>query len=524
MNLRRINFSLLVFICMGWFGCVHDPEYRKNQETQQLEADFARLDSIYYAKDSRSLSLELDRIRPLIPKQDVFFWSKYYLYRGGMITDPINWNHYVDSALNLFNNHLIQQQYKKEYIKVLIAKAEGQKQIKNYDEALDYYFKVRSFVDPAENPLSYAQYNTQIALLYYLQQRFQQAAQYHLIALSFLRNTQHENPQYLFYHTQAAISNAGIAYERAMQLDSASNLYTMGLTYIDEEDKKNIVGKRVLNASRIVFLDNLGGLKAQTGDLTGAKKLLEQAIDVPSSENDQDKITTYLKLADVHRELGNLDIADSLLNISEYILNLSGEDNYQIRPRIFKAKSELFLAAGDYTQAHAELAKHLHALDSLQQKNRELSNIDLDLKLESIQDKQDIATLSKTIEKRTHFLIITGIFLFMLVLIIVLILKNGRQVRKAKQIATDYNAQLEKVIAQLELSNQEYAKIMKLMAHDLKNPLGGIVGISTILRSDTELKEEQQELLQLILDSVNNMLEMIDELLDAKLTEEKEDF
>lgn len=129
---------------MGWFGCVHDPEYRKNQETQQLEADFARLDSIYYAKDSLSLSLELDRIRPLIPKQDVFFWSKYYLYRGGMITDPINWNHYVDSALNLFNNHLIQQQYKKEYIKVLIAKAEGQKQIKNYDEALDYYFKVRS--------------------------------------------------------------------------------------------------------------------------------------------------------------------------------------------------------------------------------------------------------------------------------------------------------------------------------------------------------------------------------------------
>lgn len=524
MNLRQINISFLVFICMGCFGCVHNPEYRKNQESHPLEADFARLDSIFYTGDSLTLNLELDRIRPLIPKRDIISWSNYYMYRGGLIIDPRYGDHYVDSALNLFDNHKIQQQHQKEYIKVLITKAQSQKQIKNYDEALDYYFKVKSLVDPTENPLSYAQYNTQIALLYYLQQRYHQAAQYHLIALSFLQDIQHENPQFLFYHRQAAISNAGIAYERAMQLDSAAHLYTMGLAYIDEEDKKNLVGKRILSASRIVFLDNLGGLKAQTGDLSGAKELLEQAIAIPSSENDPSKITTYLKLANVHRELGNLNIADSLLNISEYILNLSGEDNFQIRPRILKAKSDLFLAAGEYKLAHAELAKHLQALDSLQQKNRKLSGIDLELKMESKQDKQDIATLSKTIEKRTHFLIITAVFLFMLVMIIVLILKNAQQIRKAKQTATDYNAQLEKVIAQLELSNQEYAKIMKLMAHDLKNPLSGIVGISTVLLEEKELKDEQQELLQLISDSGYNMLEMIDELLDAKLTEEKGDF
>src|SRR5690606_38172185 len=127
-----------------------------------LEADFVRLDSIFYAGDSLTLNLELDRIRPLIPKRDIVSWTNFYLYRGGLITDPLYLDHYVDSALNLFDVPQTQQQYQKEYIKVLIVKAQAQKQIKNYDEALDYYFKVKSLIDPAENPLSYAEYNTQI--------------------------------------------------------------------------------------------------------------------------------------------------------------------------------------------------------------------------------------------------------------------------------------------------------------------------------------------------------------------------
>ena len=114
MNLRQINISFLVFICMGCFACVHNPEYRKNQESHPLEADFARLDSIFYTGDSLTLNLELDRIRPLIPKRDIISWSNYYMYRGGLIIDPRYGDHYVDSALNLFDNHKIQQQYQKE--------------------------------------------------------------------------------------------------------------------------------------------------------------------------------------------------------------------------------------------------------------------------------------------------------------------------------------------------------------------------------------------------------------------------
>lgn len=184
-------------------------------------------------------------------------------------------------------------------------------------------------------------------------------------------------------------------------LDSAAFLYNKGLAYLKEEDEKNIVGKRMLNASKIVFLDNLGGLKAQTGDLETARSLLEQSIAVPGTEeNDQSKTTAFLKLANVYMQLGNLTKADSLLKIAEHHMPVViEEDIYNISPRILKARSDLAVAGNDYKLAHSYLTRYIDALDSVQQKNRKLSGIDFNLKFESIQDKQDIAILSRIIEK-----------------------------------------------------------------------------------------------------------------------------
>ncbi len=521
--------ALLLFSNILWLSCAHNPENQQHP-VEQLGLQFIQIDSIYLSGDTVALGVELDRIRPLIAKNDIISWGNYYLYRGAIQIDPIDRNSYVDSAMSLYTSTQTQVRYKTEYIKVLIAKSEVLILHKRYDEALENYFKIRSLADPTENPIAYSEYNIRIAQLYYAQQRYRQAAHYHLIAHTILQSVETENPQYLFYLRQGAISNAGFSYEQANMLDSAAFLYNKGLAYLKEEDEKNIVGKRMLNASKIVFLDNLGGLKAKTGDLETARSLLKQSIATPVIENEVDKEkevsknTAFLKLANVYMQMGDLAKADSLLRIAEQNMPAVSEDTYNIAPRVLKARSDLAATGGDYKTAHSYLLKYMDVLDSLQQKNKELSGIDFNLKFESIQDKQDIALLSKIVEKRTYSLMIAGLFLVMLVFIIVLVLKNSRQARKAQRMSVEHNKQLENVITQLEVSNQEYAKIMKVMAHDLKNPLGGIVGISTVLLSDTKLSGEQKELLQLISDSGGNMMEMIDELLHSNLVTEKEDF
>ncbi len=135
-------------------------------------------------------------------------------------------------------------------------------------------------------------------------------------------------------------------------LDSAAFLYNKGLAYLKEEDEKNIVGKRMLNASKIVFLDNLGGLKAKTGDLETARSLLKQSIATPVIENEVDKEkevsknTAFLKLANVYMQMGDLAKADSLLRIAEQNMPALSEDTYNIAPRVLKARSDLAATGG----------------------------------------------------------------------------------------------------------------------------------------------------------------------------------
>jgi len=513
----------IFFLVTGllWSGCLSSPE-SQGKHQKQINTYFIQLDSLYLSGDIAAVSRQLDEFRNQIADDDFFSLTNYYYYRGIIQKDPLDRNRYADSVLHLYPVVPSDPDQKNSYIKALNLKCEVLMHYKKYEEALYNYFKIRSLTDPDKNPVAYADYNSRIAQLYYAQQLYRQAAGYHMLAYNTLHSIEYDNPQHLFYLRQGALNNAGFSYERANMLDSAEYLYQKGLAYLKEEHEKDIVGKRMLDASKIVFLDNLGGLTAKRGDLLTARDLLEQSIAIHDYEEDMSKSTAYLKLADVYIKLNDLEKANELLTFVEHNFANSEGDYYQISPRIVKARSNLAAAGGDYQLAHSYLTQHLEMLDSIQREYVKLPHIDLNLRFESFQDKKDIAYLAKANQDKTRSLLIIGIFLIMLIFIVLLTLKNAKQAKKAQNASIEHNEQLKKVIAQLETRNKEYAKIMKVMAHDLRNPLGGIVGISNELLAEDKLNKEQQELLQLISSSGENMLEMITELLSSDLATENE--
>ena len=74
---------------------------------------------------------------------------------------------------------------------------------------------------------------------------------------------------------------------------------------------------------------------------------------------------------------------------------------------------------------------------------------------------------------------------------------------------------------QLEALNQQKDRFLSMAAHDLRNPLTAIAGISNLLVELTRgvLDDEQRELLQHIEDSSGFMLQLIDDLLDISTIE-----
>lgn len=71
---------------------------------------------------------------------------------------------------------------------------------------------------------------------------------------------------------------------------------------------------------------------------------------------------------------------------------------------------------------------------------------------------------------------------------------------------------------ELSEANQKKHKLMRMLSHDFKNPISGIMGLVTILLEDEELDEEEKnEMLELIKQSSEKLLDLVKDLLDKEV-------
>lgn len=84
--------------------------------------------------------------------------------------------------------------------------------------------------------------------------------------------------------------------------------------------------------------------------------------------------------------------------------------------------------------------------------------------------------------------------------------------------------QLEEQKKQLEKLSKTKDEVLRIVSHDMRNPLNGVIGISNLLRTeaDTINDEEAEEMLQAIENSGEQMLTIVNDLLNAARIEAEE--
>jgi signal transduction histidine kinase len=75
---------------------------------------------------------------------------------------------------------------------------------------------------------------------------------------------------------------------------------------------------------------------------------------------------------------------------------------------------------------------------------------------------------------------------------------------------------------ELENANKSITRIMRVMAHDLRTPLSGVIGLASAVNEDENLSADSRHMVQLIESTGSRTLDMIDELLNSGLSDEKE--
>lgn len=513
-------FSFLIIALL--FGC--GTKDSPNKAESKFIDDFRKIDNLHKEREISKVVTLLDSLKPLIASSDIESLTHYYIFRSQAVFPSKRlMNVYADSLLGLFIDEKAKTKNKTEYIRALILKSDVLLYFKQYDKVVNYYFKVSNLIAKEKDPTSYADFIAKIAQIYYLQGKFTTSAKYQLDAYRAIQNAKDVDPSNLFYYTQAALNNAGFSYERAEKLDSALYLYQKNLAYILNQENDTDVSLGQVLAAKIVALDNIGGLYAKKGDYLKAKNYLEECISINSTSAELSKVTAYIKLAKVYSATAHKEKADSILNITEKLITSEPELSLENSLKLYKAKSDLAYSLGNYKSAVENLKLYNANLDSLNKVNSDLSKVDIDQAFKNLEDQQALEYLEKTNQSKTIYLIGAILCGLMLLVIVWLVLKNAKQAKKAEKETVANNKQLEKALLSLENRNKDYAKMMKVMAHDLKNPIGGMVGIATLLLQEEErFNAEDKEMLQLIESSGTNAIEMINQLLNSGLAIENE--
>ncbi len=90
-----------------------------------------------------------------------------------------------------------------------------------------------------------------------------------------------------------------------------------------------------------------------------------------------------------------------------------------------------------------------------------------------------------------------------------------KETERQVQVLKEREAELSKI-------NKEKHQLLRMLSHDIKNPLSGIMGLISILTTDDELEEaDKEEMLELIKDSSESLLSVVKEVLDKNVSKKE---
>jgi signal transduction histidine kinase len=262
----------------------------------------------------------------------------------------------------------------------------------------------------------------------------------------------------------------------------------------------------------------LGGVYTQLNQFEEAEKHLLTNIQLNDRPgfSIEDAQTAKTKLIRLYIGHGLLPKAKSLLGELESDL-LSGRGKSiahgEIWEKWYQLKWQYFDKAGDVASAY-RFSKKYHAYrDSLDQQDKGLKNVDIDQVLRDYDQKYKLSLLEKSSELKNMYVIGLSVFLAMALCLAFVIWLSYHRSRTNVKNLTELNSQMQQALSALENSQRENARLMKIVAHDLRNPIGAMSSMAEMMLDDDNRAEEDRGFLKLIKDSGNNSLELVNNLM-----------
>jgi signal transduction histidine kinase len=441
------------------------------------------------------------------------FCGYYYLTNKSLSKSLL----YADSMINLiesadpilYSSELAQGYYSKGDVLFALGK---------FEESFDNYHYAKKIMSAKKDNCTNSDYSYRIGMVLYKQGKYADAR--YFFNQAFEESADCKQDFSLIFRRQELLNNEALCYSKLGQTDNALASYNKALNYINKNDTAKD-HKTMFEVARGVVYGNIGGVYFTKKAYKEAEEFLKKSIDInvkPSYENN-DAALTQVKLVKLYLELKDEQKAyQTLLSLKKSVDNINLPEALTSYHLLFAQYLE---RKGNKAEAYNHLLVFTRMTDSAQKQLNKLKATDINERFKNLDSQSEIDYLKREKHIQKMYLYVTILFSVMSIAIILLIYFYWKKSKKNVKLLTQLNdkinyqkMQLEETLIDLEKSNKEKDSLLRAVAHDLRNPIGGISSlVGLMIEEDTDEEIKQQH--QLIKDTCLNALALINELIEA---------
>lgn len=331
-----------------------------------------------------------------------------------------------------------------------------------------------------------------------------------------------------------SLGQLGGFYAQLNKVDSAIYFYQKSITNIQE------IGSicHVINPA-----SNLGELYLNKGTYDSAYYYLQYATTTAENcKSQKELVTANINLSKYYTQIGEIQLAIIKLKAAYDIASKNQLPNY------LATASNLLYKNYKSLNQEKQAIKYLEEYDSLQralfnaEETRKIAQLEAEYMLEKERQKyayeQEMRefTYQKNLaaeqKQNIYFILITAICLIIMLVLWRLYHQKSKYnslLSRQSDLLKNKAQQLEQQGEEIKATNEHLIQVNKekntiigIVAHDLKNPLHQIQGITNIIKLEKYSEKSVQEHLKMIEEAAKRSVNFIDRILDISAAENKE--
>jgi len=517
---RIFILSLLIFSCQTGSQKTGDHTEYANQIREKANrildgGDTSRAFSFY---DSAYKEITFPGIGDEISRYN-FIGDNYYRKTGDLHLAVET----LDSIFLLLSTKELKDEYISEYTSAMFSKGDLLLGLQKYNEAYQCYYLGKVTAETFLDHCAIADYTYRLGMVSYRQAKYKEAATNFKQCLKDMKQCPDDFRGFAL--KQELLGNISLSYGKLGLTDIAISYSNQTLAFIRKNGKKFPDRKNYMEMAKGVIYGNQADFYYKKGKIKIAEALLLKSIGINSKKgfDNHDAQLTKLKLGELYINTNQMDKAQYIA--TQLRQSLDSVKNPEAEIGLSKLNWEYYDKRQFTSEAYFYLLQYISLKDSLDQVNKKMMIADLDKEFHRLEQKNNYAVLRRENELKKIWLYASILFSGLIMVILFLIWKNWRvsktnvgELTRLNQQITFQNNQLEHTLEDLKISSDDKDRILKVVAHDLRNPIGAIANISDIILDEAELSTEHRKMLELVKGSSWQSIDMINDLLTANLT------